>query len=288
MAGDGLRWLVGPRLQRRFGVWINFTARILLQASPENFAAQVHAILDVPDDLRLELHTIDGADAHHHGHAGHCSHRSATRRRCTSSSPAPALRAAGCGAQPDGRDAERVQQGGAGVPRAGVRSGADVRRPAAALLGLALLLGACSSSDGDETLVPTSITRPAPPMAPITTVPGAPPLAVVLGDSNTFLSGREINKQLAAKGLTPDVRGISGSGVRDDLRDWFPAAEAIGRGRPSVVVVALGTNDAVAPEDAQAFAERGRAAAPGARRRPGRLGDAHRELGARVTLRTSS
>jgi lysophospholipase L1-like esterase len=130
-----------------------------------------------------------------------------------------------------------------------------VRRAAAALLGLALLLGACSSSDGDETLVPTSVTRPRAD-APITTVPGAPPLAVVLGDSNTFLSGREINKQLAAKGLTPDVRGISGSGVRDDLRDWFPAAKAIGRGRPSVVVVALGTNDAVAPEDAQAFAER--------------------------------
>ena len=87
-------------------------------------------------------------------------------------------------------------------------------------------------------------------------MPGAPPLAVVLGDSNTFLAGREIKKALAAKGLTPDARGISGSGVRDDLRDWFPAAEAIGRGRPSVVVVALGTNDAVAPEDAQAFAER--------------------------------
>ena len=130
-----------------------------------------------------------------------------------------------------------------------------MRRSAAALLGLALLLGACSSSDGDETLVPTSITRPRAD-APITTVPGAPPLAVVLGDSNTFLSGRELNKAVAAKGLTPDVRGISGSGVRDDLRDWFPAAEAIGRGRPSVVVVALGTNDAVVPEDAQAFAER--------------------------------
>jgi lysophospholipase L1-like esterase len=130
-----------------------------------------------------------------------------------------------------------------------------VRRAAPALLGLALLAGACTSSDGDESLVPTSITRPRAD-APVTTVPGAPPLAVVLGDSNTFLSGREIKKALAAKGLTPDVRGISGSGVRDDLRDWFPAAEAIGRGRPSVVVVALGTNDAVMPEDAQAFAER--------------------------------
>jgi 3-oxoadipate enol-lactonase len=59
LGGDGLRWLVGPRLHRRFGVWINFTARILLQASPENFAAQVQAILDVPDDLRFELALVD-------------------------------------------------------------------------------------------------------------------------------------------------------------------------------------------------------------------------------------
>ena len=29
--GEGLRWLVGPRLQRRFGVWLNLMARIVLQ-----------------------------------------------------------------------------------------------------------------------------------------------------------------------------------------------------------------------------------------------------------------
>ena len=61
---------------------------------------------------------------------------------------------------------------------------------------------------------------------------------------------------IAATGLTPDVRGISGSGVRDDLRDWFPAAKAIGQGCPSVVVVGLGANDAVMAEDADAFAGR--------------------------------
>jgi 3-oxoadipate enol-lactonase len=58
LAGEGLRWLVGPRLHRRFGAWLNLMARILLQASPENFVAQVRAILDVPDDLRFELTTI--------------------------------------------------------------------------------------------------------------------------------------------------------------------------------------------------------------------------------------
>jgi 3-oxoadipate enol-lactonase len=58
LTGEGLRWLVGPRLQRRFGTWLNLMARILLQASPENFVAQVRAILDVSDDVRFELETI--------------------------------------------------------------------------------------------------------------------------------------------------------------------------------------------------------------------------------------
>jgi 3-oxoadipate enol-lactonase len=52
---EGLRWLIGPRLHRRFGVWLNLIARLLLQANPESFAAQVQAILDVSDALRFEL-----------------------------------------------------------------------------------------------------------------------------------------------------------------------------------------------------------------------------------------
>jgi 3-oxoadipate enol-lactonase len=55
---EGLRWLIGPRLHRRFGVWLNLMARLLLQANPENFAAQVQAILDVSDDLRFELPAV--------------------------------------------------------------------------------------------------------------------------------------------------------------------------------------------------------------------------------------
>jgi 3-oxoadipate enol-lactonase len=55
LASDGLHWLVDPRLHRRFGLWLNLMARILLQATPEAFAAQVDAILNADDDLRFEL-----------------------------------------------------------------------------------------------------------------------------------------------------------------------------------------------------------------------------------------
>jgi 3-oxoadipate enol-lactonase len=55
LSGDGLRWLVGPRLRKRFGIWLNLLARILLQTPAEPFAAQVQAILNASDELRFEL-----------------------------------------------------------------------------------------------------------------------------------------------------------------------------------------------------------------------------------------
>jgi pimeloyl-ACP methyl ester carboxylesterase len=58
LGDDGLQWLVGPRLRRRFGLWLNILARILLHADPDGFAAQVQAILDAPDELRFELRRL--------------------------------------------------------------------------------------------------------------------------------------------------------------------------------------------------------------------------------------
>ena len=58
LADEGLRWLIGPRRQRRFGGWLNLMARVLLQSTPENFVAQVRAILDASDDLRFSLETV--------------------------------------------------------------------------------------------------------------------------------------------------------------------------------------------------------------------------------------
>jgi 3-oxoadipate enol-lactonase len=58
LADDGLRWLVGPRLRKRFGVWLNLLARIVLQSPPEPFVAQIQAILAMSDELRFELANV--------------------------------------------------------------------------------------------------------------------------------------------------------------------------------------------------------------------------------------
>ncbi len=58
LGDEALQWLVGPRLRRRFGLWLNLIARVVLQQPPEQFVAQVNAILDAPDELRNELGAI--------------------------------------------------------------------------------------------------------------------------------------------------------------------------------------------------------------------------------------
>ncbi len=58
LGDEALQWLVGPRLRRRFGIWLNLIARVVLQQTPDTFIAQVGAILEAPDELRLELHTV--------------------------------------------------------------------------------------------------------------------------------------------------------------------------------------------------------------------------------------
>jgi 3-oxoadipate enol-lactonase len=58
LGDEALQWLVGPRLRRRFGLWLNILARILVHADPDGFAGQVQAILDAPDDLRFELRRV--------------------------------------------------------------------------------------------------------------------------------------------------------------------------------------------------------------------------------------
>ncbi len=52
---DAMRWMIGPRVQRRFGVFVNVLARVLVQTKPHAFVAQVNAILDASDELRFAL-----------------------------------------------------------------------------------------------------------------------------------------------------------------------------------------------------------------------------------------
>src|SRR3954466_14943917 len=44
LGDEALEWLIGPRLRKRFGIWLNLLARIVLQQPPEPFIAQVGAI----------------------------------------------------------------------------------------------------------------------------------------------------------------------------------------------------------------------------------------------------
>jgi 3-oxoadipate enol-lactonase len=58
LADEGLQWLVGPRIQRRFGRALNLLSRLVLSGSPEPFVAQIDAILAMSDDMRFELPTL--------------------------------------------------------------------------------------------------------------------------------------------------------------------------------------------------------------------------------------
>lgn len=55
LGDEALEWLIGPRLRKRFGIWLNLGARIVVQQDPDAFVWQIHAILDAPDALRHEL-----------------------------------------------------------------------------------------------------------------------------------------------------------------------------------------------------------------------------------------
>ena len=59
VSSEGMHWLIGPRLQRRFGMFINILGRLVLQTKPDAFVKQVRAILSMSDDMRDELVLIN-------------------------------------------------------------------------------------------------------------------------------------------------------------------------------------------------------------------------------------
>jgi lysophospholipase L1-like esterase len=126
--------------------------------------------------------------------------------------------------------------------------------------GLVLVVGlsasACSSNDSSGSPAGAQ-TRPSAPSSVATTTttltPLEPPLVAVLGDSNAYFAIPELEASFADAGMRSTIRGISGSGLKDIPLDWAPAAAQIRATPPSVVVVALGTNDAAEPENVAAF-----------------------------------
>jgi 3-oxoadipate enol-lactonase len=58
VTSEGMQWLIGPRLQRRFGAFINVLGPLVLQTKPQAFVAQVRGILDMSDSMRDDLHQI--------------------------------------------------------------------------------------------------------------------------------------------------------------------------------------------------------------------------------------
>jgi lysophospholipase L1-like esterase len=122
-------------------------------------------------------------------------------------------------------------------------------RSLAAALLLALALAGCSSS----TSSPHRVARGSSTTATSAT---AAPLVAMLGDSNTYLSIPELEAAFHDGGLRSTIRGISGSGLKDLERDWLPAAQTIAAAPPAVVVIALGTNDALEGANVVAFGDR--------------------------------
>ncbi len=55
VSSEAMHWLIGPRIQRRFGVFINILGRLVLQTKPDSFVKQVRAILSMSDAMRDEL-----------------------------------------------------------------------------------------------------------------------------------------------------------------------------------------------------------------------------------------
>ena len=217
----------------------------------------MQAILDVPDDVRFELATVEVPTLVITGTQdlltplGDAEElaRADPRRRSCASCAAPRT--------PHGRGAERLQRGGARLPQGS--GGSDptrfvTGRRRGVHLVVALLVGAlaawavtgCSSStDGRATS--TTTRAPAP----------SAPRVLVIGDSNLFESGADVDAALAHVGTEPTLLGVPGYGLKDLDAFWSEQVPCAPRSAiPTSSVVGLGTNDALEPADVRAFPDR--------------------------------
>lgn len=79
--------------------------------------------------------------------------------------------------------------------------------------------------------------------------------ALVIGDSNLFQSAEQVDAALRDVGIEPTLHGVPGYGVKE-LEYWLGQLDELLVQDPDVVVVGLGTNDALAQGDVLAFPAR--------------------------------
>jgi hypothetical protein len=125
-------------------------------------------------------------------------------------------------------------------------------RPALVALLVMLLLVACSGGGegGAGAGAAAGRSAPAPPDD------GANDRALVLGDSNLFESSGQVEAALRGVGLEPTVRGVPSLGLKDLDAYWLGELPGLLGVDPTVVVVALGTNDTTTRVDVEAFSAR--------------------------------
>ncbi len=78
----------------------------------------------------------------------------------------------------------------------------------------------------------------------------------MLGDSNLFESGAEVDAALRDAGFEPTSRGVPSYGLKDLDDYWLVELPALLEPDPDVVVVGLGTNDTGSGEDVARFPDR--------------------------------
>lgn len=110
---------------------------------------------------------------------------------------------------------------------------------------VAIALAGCNGDGSGRST--TTTTRVEPPDAP---------RVLVLGDSNLFRSGPEVDAALRDAGFEPTLLGVPGYGLKDLDDFWLETLPDVLEVDPDVVVVGLGTNDTEMTDDVVQFPER--------------------------------
>jgi hypothetical protein len=82
------------------------------------------------------------------------------------------------------------------------------------------------------------------------------PRVLVIGDSNLFQSGADVDAALRGVGVEPTLLGVPSYGLKDLEDFWLEKLPPLLESDPDLAVVGLGTNDALEPTNLLAFPAR--------------------------------